>query len=154
MLTKKNSFLKEIESDSKNDNDVLAEIFSKMSIGEDTSAILSDETSSSNGSTVGASSNSQKLEKLNEFLRVCGKTESSIGQPKKLWQNLSMRSRNYHVSKATNAIVASLEVITPGDAGSLWEAVQTSQSVEKALGMPQPAERKYLEALAETYHKL
>ena len=47
--------------------------------------------------------------------------------------------------------MSALEVITPGDAASIWEAIQTSQSVEKALGISQPADRKYLEALAETY---
>jgi hypothetical protein len=57
----------------------------------------------------------------------------------------------YYVSKATSAIVAALEVITPGDAGSLWDAVQSSQSVDNVLGIAQPAEKKYLEVLAETY---
>ena len=49
--------------------------------------------------------------------------------------------------------MAALEVIAPEDAGHLWEALQSSRKVEKALGIPehQPAERKYLEALAETY---
>ena len=44
-----------------------------------------------------------------------------------------------------------MEVIIPGDAASIWDAIQTSQNVEKALGISQPADRKYLEALAETY---
>jgi hypothetical protein len=57
---------------------------------------------------------------------------------------MSVRSRNYHVSKATSDIVAALEVITPGDAGSLWDAVQSSQSVDKVLGIAQPAEKTYL----------
>ena len=62
-----------------------------------------------------------------------------------------MRARNFHVSKAATAIVSSLEVIMPGDAGSLWKAVQTSHKVEESLGVQSPIDTKYLEALAETY---
>ena len=113
------------------------------------SVILSDEASTSNRSTT-TTTNSRKLKKLNEFIHICGGTES-IGQPKKRWEELTTRSKHFRVDKATNVIVSALEVITPGDAASIWEAIQTSQSVEKALGISQPADRKYLEALAETY---
>jgi hypothetical protein len=64
---------------------------------------------------------------------------------------MSVRTRKVHVSKAANAIVSALEVITPGDAGSLWKAVQSSRVMEQALGVQSPADVKYLEALAETY---
>ena len=116
---------------------------------EERSAILSDEASTSNGS-ITATTNSQQLKKLNEFIHICGETES-IGQPKKRWEELTTRSKHFRVDKATNVIVSALEVIIPGDAASIWDAIQTSQSVEKALGISQPADRKYLEALAETY---
>ena len=116
---------------------------------EERSAILSDEASTSNGS-ITATTNSQKLKKLDEFIHICGGTES-IGQPKKRWEELTTRSKHFRVDKATNVIVSALEVIIPGDAASIWDAIQTSQSVEKALGISQPADRKYLEALAETY---
>ena len=42
-------------------------------------------------------------------------------------------------------------MIAPGDAGYLWTAVQSSHCVEIALGMDDNIDRKYLEALAETY---
>ena len=94
------------------------------------SVILSDEASTSNRSTT--TTNSWKLKKLNEFIHICGGTVS-IGQPKKRWEELTTRSKHFRVDKATNVIVSALEMITPGDAASIWEAIQTSQSVEKAL---------------------
>ena len=65
-----------------------------------------------------------------------------------------MRTRRSHVSKASESVVAALNVIAPGDAGHLWEALKASQSVEKALGIPgeSDVDKKYLEALAETYN--
>ena len=64
-----------------------------------------------------------------------------------------MRTKQSHVSKAKDAVVAALNVITPGDAGHLWEALKASNSVEKALQISEecPADKRYLEALAETY---
>ena len=100
---------------------------------EERSAILSDEASTSNGS-ITATTNSQKLKKLNEFIHICGGTES-IGQPKNRWEELTTRSKHFRVDKATNVIVSALEVIIHGDAASIWDAIQTSQSVEKALGI-------------------
>lgn len=46
-----------------------------------------------------------------------------------------------------------MEVISPGDPGSLWETLKCSQAVEKTLGITQQssADKKYLGALAETY---
>ena len=66
---------------------------------------------------------------------------------------MDVHRKNVYVHRATTAIVASLDVIAPGDAGHLWEALQSSRRVEKALGIAkhQPVKRKYLEALAETY---
>ena len=61
--------------------------------------------------------------------------------------------KNY-VLKARQTIVAALNVIAPGDAGHLWEALKESCSVEKAQHIREecPADKRYLEALAETYH--
>ena len=55
--------------------------------------------------------------------------------------------------KAKDAVVAALNVIAPGDSGHLWEALKASNSVEKALQISEecPADKRYLEALAETY---
>ena len=122
---------------------------------DDPSAIFSDGTSSGSESSHGRSSTIQVLrrEKLNQFLHICGKEECVTGQPQKSWENMDVQRKNVYVRRAATAIAAALEVITPGDAGHLWEAVQSSRSVEKALGLPekQSAERKYLQALAETY---
>ena len=74
------------------------------------------------------------------------------GQSKKRWEDLSRQRKNVYVGRATTAIVATLEVITPGDAGHLWKAVQSSHSVETALGMNEKqADETYLKALAEMY---
>ena len=49
-------------------------------------------------------------------------------------------------------MVAGLNVIAPGDAGYLWEALRKSGSEEQELGIgEQQEDRKYLEALAESY---
>jgi len=70
------------------------------------------------------------------------------------WKNASLRTRESHVLKAEESVVAALNVIAPGDAGPLWEALKASQLVEAAL-VPlkeSPEEKKYLKALAETYY--
>ena len=58
-----------------------------------------------------------------------------------------------HVSKASESIVALIDVIANGDAGALWEAIKRSNMVEKALSINKSdsIEKVYLTALAETY---
>ena len=89
--------------------------------------------------------------KLNEFLSVSGHT--TVNQPKKSWEDLSIRTKAVRISKAKDAVVTSLEVISPGNPAALWEALKRSQSVEKTLctANQTPMDQKYLEALAETY---
>ena len=89
--------------------------------------------------------------KLNEFLTVSGR--DVVKQSKKKWENLSTRTKNLRVHKAKDAVVASLEVISPEDPGCLWEALKDSQSIENTLSTTQklPGDKKYLSALAETY---
>ena len=69
--------------------------------------------------------------KLNAFLSACN-VGSTVGVYKKKWQNTSLRTRRSRVSKAKDSIVAALNVIAPGDAGPLWEALKESKSEEKA----------------------
>ena len=57
--------------------------------------------------------------KLNEFLTVSGRDVEAI---KKEMGKLSTRTKNLRVHKAKDAVVASFEVISPEDPGSLWEA--------------------------------
>ena len=80
-------------------------------------------------------------------------TLETLGCTKK-WNDASLRTRESRVSKAKESVVAALNVIAPGDAGPLWEAHKVSQLVDAALGTPKgsPEEKKYLEALAETYY--
>lgn len=107
-------------------------------------------TESSNGFQ-GKNSLSTKRMKLNEFLSCCDATK--IGPYKKKWENASVRTKNSHVSKARDLVVTGLNVIAPGDAGYLWEALKYSNSVEKALGTEEesPSDKVYLEALAESF---
>ena len=133
----------------------MAVALGRLTVDDDPSAVFSDGTGSSSESSHGHSSSIQVLrrERLNQFLRICGKEECVTGQPKKRWGDMDEQRKSVYVHRATTAIMAALEVIAPEDAGHLWEALQSSRKVEKALGIPehQPAERKYLEALAETY---
>lgn len=108
----------------------------------------SSETSSGNDPPTSSLATKRLL--LNDFLRSCD--ADTIGPYKRRWEFTSVRTRDNHVSKAKSMIVAGLHVIAPGDAGYLWEAVRKSGSVEKELGIgEQQEERKYLEALAESY---
>ena len=127
----------------------------QLLIEDDTSFYVPEDTSSS-----GESSDSgyqrklvEQRTKLNEFLSVCN-TGITVSANKKKWQDASVRTRRSHVSKARESVVAALNVIAPGDAGHLWEALKASQSVEKALGIAgeSDVDKKYLEALAETYN--
>ena len=106
---------------------------------------LSDDTPSENDSKV------HRRKKLNEFLLCCN--APTIGPSKRKWVETSVRTKKSHIAKAKNLVVAGLEVIAPGDAGHLWEALRNSGTVEKELGIAEesPEEQKYLNALAETY---
>ena len=106
---------------------------------------LSDNTPSENGSKV------HRRIKLNEFLRCYN--AHTIEPSKKRWVEKSVRTKKGHIAKAKNLVVAGLEVIAPGDAGLLWEALRDSGAMEKEFGIAEesPEEQKYLNALAETY---
>ena len=118
----------------------------------DSSPYATESTGSSSGSANDSSIENQTLRrlKLNEFLSVCGR--ETVNQPKKSWEQLSTQTKNVCVSKAKDAVVASLEVISPGNPAALWEAMKSSPSVEKALDTENQSrlDKKYLEALAET----
>ena len=77
----------------------------------------------------------------------------TIGPCKKRWHEASTRTKSGHIAKSKALVVAGLEVIAPGDAGNLWEAVRDSGAVEKELGIIKESreEQKYLTALAESY---
>jgi hypothetical protein len=138
--------LKDQVAKSNESDDSLVDAIEKLTLMDDPTIIMSENGSSSTGSNDTAQdSEANRRKKLNEFLSACGKSQS-IGK-----QNMSMRAKKIHVSKAGIAITSALEVITPDDAGNLWQDVQDSHVVDKAVGVQSPIEHKYLEALAETY---
>jgi len=74
------------DSESERSSD-LAVALGRLTVDDDPSAVFSDGTGSSSESSHGHSSSIQVLrrERLNQFLRICGKEECVTGQPKKRW---------------------------------------------------------------------
>ena len=106
----------------------------------------------SDGKQSGCDSKVYRRLKLNEFLLSWN--EPKVGPyRKKRWAETSARTKSRHIAKAKALVVAGLEVMAPGDAGHLWEALRDSRTVEEAFGIAKesPEEQKYLNALAETY---
>ena len=103
----------------------------------------------SSGNDPPTSSLATKRLLLNDFLRLCD--ADTVGPYKRGWEVASERSRTKHVSKAKSLVVAGLNVIAPGDAGYLWEALRKCGIVEKELGVGEQEDRKYLEAMPESY---
>ena len=64
-----------------------------------------------------------------------------------------LRTKKVHITKAKAMVVAGLEVIAPGNAGHLWEALRDPGAVKKEFWVAEesPDERKYLNALTESY---
>ncbi|KAK3726530.1 hypothetical protein QZH41_015561, partial [Actinostola sp. cb2023] len=153
--------------DSENDSsrscsqDGLMQEFSRLTVDDDPSAIFSSEITSTSTDPefhypMSAKIMASRRKALNQFLSSCGK-ETYIplhGQLLKPFNDLKPARKTTYVERACTVITAALNVIVPEDAGNLWHAVQTSKCVEKTLGIIEhsPAEKKYLEALAETYH--
>lgn len=90
-----------------------------------------------------------RRKQLNKFLESCN--VEKLTRPRKRWEEAGARTRTNHVKKAKDVIVAALDVIMPGDAAYLWDALQSSMLVDKELGSAESDDHKYLEALAETY---
>ena len=109
-----NSVTQDSESERSSD---LAVALGRLTVDDDPSAVFSDGTGSSSESSHGHSSSIQVLrrERLNQFLRICGKEECVTGQPKKRWGDMDEQRKSVYVHRATTAIVAALEVIAPED---------------------------------------
>ncbi|EDO33434.1 predicted protein [Nematostella vectensis] len=130
----------------------IVEKFNELSLaGGDASFFPSDTTSTASSDEVKLSTLTVRRGKLNDFLHACGK-EENIGPVKKSWESMAIKAHRRHASRASNAIVSVLEVMVPDDPAGLWQEVQTSKKVEKALGLSSSfADALYLRALAETY---
>lgn len=123
---------------------------------QDSESSSSNSTDSSNGIRTSSDSivSTCRRVKLNEFLWSCD--APAVGPSKKRWVETGARTKKVHVSKAKALVVAGLEVIAPGDAGHLWEALRDfrdSGTVEKEFGIAEesPEKQKYLSAIAESY---
>lgn len=110
---------------------------------ESLASSTSDDTDEFNGKSLAV-----QRRKLNEFLLSCDLP--TFGPCKKKFGNIASRTKNDRITKARDSVVATLNVIAPGEPGLLWEALKESQFVEKLLNI-ESHDSKYLEALAETY---
>lgn len=122
-----------------------------MTLGGNTSLYVPDRSSDFEGEDEDVEiSHDAKRYLLNTFLDSCN--VSKVCLSKKRWEEASESTRRSRVKTTGAVIVAALKVIAPGDAAPLWQAVQHSAFVEQALGLEKHlADKKYLEALAETY---
>lgn len=135
-------------------NDLSAIHTGMMELTLDGSLFVPDEDSvsdedSSNDAAKEPGEQELRRKSLNRFLESCN--IEKLTRPRKKWEDAGERTQRNNVKKATDVIVAVLEVITPGDAAQLWDALQSSMMVDKELESGENADRKYLEALAETY---
>ncbi len=113
----------------------LCHSFLSLSIEEKDSSLYVPEerTSSSTASsdeTAEEETQTSRRAHLNRFLESCD-VESRVGPYKKACEKTTSRTRRNHVGKARDAIVAMLNVMTPGDGALLWETLQSSAHVEE-----------------------
>lgn len=127
-----------------------------LTIGSTTSLFSAGNTSGTTESSDSkGDSQKEKLEarreKLNDFLVASGK--SPIGSTKKGWAQLSTRTKNVHLHKGKDAVMAVLDVIAPGHASALWKDLKIS--LEKDLSGTEANESPlYLQAIAEAYENM
>ena len=97
-------------------------------------------------------SDNKPLRLLNTFLEECD--VKTIIKPQIEWNDCVDRTKRRYVQHTRDIIVAVLKVVSPENAGYLWMALQASKAVNDELGVEGillPAQRVYLEAIAETY---
>lgn len=132
----------------------LAEELSRLAIDDET--FLSPDTDSIVSST---SEETQAVkatsvvprEKLNEYLLSDG--IAPIVQSWLKWEQVSDRTKQRYTKRTAEIVSSVLRTISPKDAGSLSQAIVSSDAMKKALGLEglsQPS-KDYLEALAEAY---
>lgn len=92
------------------------------------------------------------LRLLNTFLEECD--VKTIIKPQIEWNDCVDRTKRRYIQHTRDIIAAVLKVVSPENAGYLWTALQASKAVDDELGVEGillPAQRVYLEAIAETY---
>jgi len=125
-----------------------------MELTLDHSLFVPEESSGSNNESTQVPTEEPRVQylrrkQLNEFLESCN--VEKLTRPRKRWEEAGTRTRKNQVKTAKDVIVAALDVVMPGDAAHLWDALQSSMLVDKKLGSAEDGDHKYLEALAETY---
>ena len=135
-------------------SDELATGFSHMKIADE--SFLSPETASTASSTGDRNGSStagtQPRELLNTFLNQCN--IQPLGRPWLEWGEVSSRTRSRYIQRSSEIVSTVLKTISPINAPHLWEALQSSDVVNRQLGLHAaslPSEVGYLEALAESY---
>ena len=90
--------------------------------------------------------------RLNTFLEECD--VKTIIKPQIEWNDCVDRTKRRYIQHTRDITAAVLKVVSPENAGYLWTALQASKAVNDELGVEGillPAQRVYLEAIAETY---
>jgi hypothetical protein len=148
-----NCFNSKFQDDIGDDDELsITQAMMDLTMQKDVSTFVPEDSSeSSNESELTPDKSNVQRMKMNAFLRSCN--AGTIGPWKKCWDEASTVTRNRRVLKTSGLVVAALDVIAPGDAGKLWEALKSSHTVEKTLHTSEEMleDRKYLEALAESY---
>ena len=142
-------------SDSDVSSEDLATELSRLAIddetflGPDTDSIVS--STSEETQPVKAASAVVPREKLNEYLLSDG--IAPIVKPWLEWEQVTDRTKQRYTKRTAEIVSSVLRTISPKDAGSLWQAIVSSSSMEKALGLEELSQssKDYLEALAEAY---
>ena len=109
-------------------------------------------TASSLSGEVVLGGGNKPLRLLNTFLEECD--VKTIIKPQIEWNDCVNRIKRRYIQHTRDIIVAVLKVVSPENVGYLWTALQASKAVNDELGVEGillPAQRVYLEAIAETY---
>ena len=85
-------------------------------------------------------------EKLNEYLVSNG--IAPILQPWLEWEQITDRTKQRYTKKTAQIVSSVLHIISPNDAGSLWQAIVSSAAMKKAIGLEElsPTSKDHLEA--------
>ena len=126
----------------------------KLVLNETRWSIFSPDTASTTSSSCDVTDVSSSLiarrKKLNEYLEACN--IHPLKRPMSDWDQTSERTQERYIQKTCEIVSSVLNDISSTNAPHLWKGLQTSGRMNKAFGLShQPAEKAYLEALAEAY---